>query len=177
MLTAHLSKREKIIVLIVSGLVCLFLIYNFLFAPMFNKIAALNQNIAKTELRLRKDLGILNQEKNISKDYQSFSEVIRLKAPEEQEMAKILSEIEGVAQGINIRILDMKPKKIRPIDFYKDFSVDLVIDGQINDIIHFIYNLQSLPHLIKVEKLRIEKESVLQPTLKANLTVSKVLIP
>ena len=92
-------------------------------------------------------------------------------------MANILSEIEAVAKGINVRILNMKPQKIKAMEFYKNFSVDLIIEGQLKDITRFLNDLQNAPHLIKADKLHLVKESVVQPVLKASLLVSKILIP
>lgn len=177
MFLSHLSKREKNLALLVVVAGAAFLIYNFLLDPMLKKISVLNSQIATQETKWKRNQRVLGQEIKVSGQYQKYAELMQLKVSEEQEMANLLSEIESVAQGVKIRILDMKPKKIRNVDFYKNFSVDLTIDGPIKEITQFIYDLQNLPHLIKVEKLRMEKESTLQPTLKAYLLVSKVLIP
>lgn len=174
---SHFSKREKFIALMTAGLVLIFLIYNFLLEPMLRKVEALNTEIAAQELRWRKNLRILSQEARVSSQYQKYAELIQFKGPDEQEMANILSEIEAVAKGINIRILNMKPQKIKVMEFYRNFSVDLIIEGQLKDITRFINDLQNAPHLIKVDKLHLEKESVVQPVLKALLLVSKILIP
>ena len=174
---SQFSKREKIIALISAGLILILLIYFFLLEPMLGKLDAINTEIETQELRWRKNLKILSQEAEISNQYQKYADFVRPKASDEQEMANILSEIEAVAKEVNIRILDMKPQKIKTLEFYKSFGVDLIIEGQLKDITHFLYNLQNAPHLLKTDKLHLEKESVVQPVLKASLLVSKILIP
>lgn len=176
MFLAHWSKREKLIASIVLGLAFFFLIYSLILEPLLRKLSNINAQIVVQESKFKKNLKILSQEKKVASQYKQFAELMRLKASDEQEMAKLLSEIESVAQGINIRILDMKPQRIKNIDFYKNFSVALIIDGQLKDITQFLYSLQNLPHLIKVDKLHLEKESAFQPELKASLQVSKDLI-
>lgn len=173
----RLSKREKLIALVVLVLALCFVVYNFILDPMLKKISSLNSDIEAQEIKLKKNIKIISQEAQVAGQYKQYSDLMKLKTSEEQAMAKLLSEIEAVAQGINIRILDMKPQKIKTIDFYKNFSVAFTIDGQLKDITQFLYSLQNLPHLIKVDKLQLEKESVYQPELKASLQVSKVLIP
>lgn len=177
MLLSHLSKREKSIALAVLVLALIFLFYNFILDPAFRKISSLNIKITAQEAKLKKNIKVLSQETRVVEQYKQYADLLRLKTSEEQAMAKLLSEIEAVAQGINIRILDMKPQKIKTMDFYKNFSVVLIIDGQLKDVTRFLYSLQNLPQLIRVDKLQLEKESAYQPELKASLQVSKVLIP
>jgi Tfp pilus assembly protein PilO len=174
---SHFPQRERIILLMTAELVLILAFYVLALKPMLKKVDALNVEIAAQELLRQKSLRIIGQESRVSNQYQKYADLVKLKASEEQEMAKMLAEIEGAAKEIQIRILDMKPQKIKTIDFYRNFGVDLIIEGPLKDITHFLYDLQNLPHLIKVDRLHLEKESVVQPVLKASLTVSKSLIP
>lgn len=175
MIKANFSRREKIFAFLAIGAGLFFMAYTFILRPMFSKLAAQEEEIGSGDLQWKKSLKILSQEQSITRQYQPYSEILKLKGSDEQEMARVLSEVEAVAKGINIRVLDMKPKKVKSLDLYKSFSVDLVVEGAVRDISRFMLELQSPPRLIKVEKFRLQKESSAQPALKAFLVVSKVL--
>ena len=112
----------------------------------------------------------------IEEEYQKYAQLLKQKRSNEQERASILSEIESVAARIDLRIADRKPKKVREIDFYNNFSVSLTIEGELGNIIHFLYLLQSDPHQFNVDEVRFEKKSRRRSDIKCYLVLSRNLI-
>jgi Tfp pilus assembly protein PilO len=172
-----LKGRGRNIVLVAASLAAAILAYNFLVRPVMQRDSFLNRQIAAKNLQLMKNRQVISEFNNVNRQYQKYAGIMKQARPEGQEMSAMLSQIETAGQGIQIRLQDMKPRDIKTADFYKVFSVDLTVEGRLNDIILFIYKLQNPPNLIRTDKLSIEKESSLQPGLKAYLQVSKILIP
>lgn len=173
----NLSKREKNILISIAALLFLYFVYSFVFSPLLERISALNKEIEARELKLTKNQKILSKEKFVSSDIKIYEKYLKQNSSDEQEMASILSEIEAVAHQLNIRINDMKPHKVKKIDFYNSFSVDIETEAALQEIAKFIYTLQTPPHLLKADKVRLEKQVSTSPTLKGHLLVTKILIP
>ena len=92
-------------------------------------------------------------------------------------MASILSEIESVANEINMGVADMKPKKVKRIDFYNNFSATLTVEGELASIIRFLYVLQNTPHFFTADEVYFERSIMRTTQIKCRLVLSKALIP
>ena len=97
-------------------------------------------------------------------------------ASESASMSAIITEIENVSGEANIRIADLKPQKVRKTGSFNNFSVSLILDGQLTSIMNFVYNLQNQPHLFAVDEMRFDKKSPNSTDLKGYLILSRVLI-
>ena len=89
----------------------------------------------------------------------------------------MLSDIEKVNEKIDIRISDKKPQKVKTVDLYNQFSVSLTLEGKLEDVAHFVYDLQNKPYLLRVDELRIDKKSIRTSALRCRLVLSRILIP
>ncbi len=177
MLAFNLSKREKNVLLIGATIVLVIILFNFVIDPLILRFQGLSQRLTANEIRLRKNLKILSNKKNIQAEYDKYVDFMKQKTSDEQEMSSLLSNVEKVAQELNIRITDMKPRRVKTKDFYKDLSLELEAEGLLGEITEFIYAIQNSPYLLSVEKLRLEKRSSRKPQLKTSLLISKILIP
>ncbi|MDP2939559.1 MAG: type II secretion system protein GspM [Candidatus Omnitrophota bacterium] len=173
----NVSQRERNILIIIVILLFIFVCYYFLFQPLTEKLSALNKEIETKELKLKKSQKILSQELSVEGEFEKYDKYLKQNSSDEQEMAALLSEIEAVAHQINIKLNDMKPRKTKRIDFYNSFAVEIEAEGKLQEITKFIYTLQSPPHLLKAEKVRLEKTTSGSQTLKSYLLVTKILIP
>jgi len=173
----NIYKRERNILIIILSVLLVFAIYSLIFQPLIERLSFLNNEIESKELKLRKNQKILNLEKSASLDYKKYEQYLKQNASEEQAMASLLSEIESVAHQVNIQVNDMKPRKVKRIDFYNNFAVEIDTEGRLSDILKFVYTLQNSPHLLKAENVRLEKQSSASSLLKGYLLVTKILIP
>ena len=151
--------------------------YHFVVRPIKEKIIDLENKIAVSEKRLRKNLGLSQQRSHIEANYRQYANLLKQNVSDEQQMAMIVDEIGAVANQIQLRVSDTKPKRVRPVDFYNNFSVSLSIDGELKTILHFLYLLQNSPHLFAIDELYIEKGAMRSAQVRCRLSLSKALIP
>jgi Tfp pilus assembly protein PilO len=177
MLLRNLSKREKFVLSICILLVSVHLGFKFVFLPISNKINNLNNEISKKEIKLKRSYKTLNRQEAVQEAYKRYSDYMKQKETDEQEMSTLLSEIESISKEIDIHISDMKPSRVKVIDFCKKFSVELEAEGFLEDLTKFVYTLQSPPHLLKVERLRLERRSIRTNKLKTFMLISRIRIP
>ncbi|MFH1655814.1 MAG: type 4a pilus biogenesis protein PilO [Candidatus Omnitrophota bacterium] len=173
----NISKREKIILTICALLILAYFLFNFVFEPIKRKIDDLNNEILTKELKLKKNYKVLNLKDVQEVEYKKYSDIMLQKDSDEQEMSSLLSEIESVSAGIDMRVSDMKPLRVKVMDFYKKFSVELEAEGLLDDITRFIHTIQNKPYLLEIERLRLERRSMRTDKLKAFMLINRIRIP
>ncbi|MFA5059224.1 MAG: type 4a pilus biogenesis protein PilO [Candidatus Omnitrophota bacterium] len=177
MMFRRLTQRETAILVVCILAVSSYVAYSFVFKPFNQGISILEDKIRVVEQQLKKDMALKGKSKEVEKQYEVYSANLKQKESDEKQMASILAEIQSVAGVINVRLADMKPKKVKRVDFYNQFSVSLAIDGQLETIVHFLYILQNAPHFFSADEIYLEKSSVRTSEIKCRLVVSRFLIP
>ena len=173
----RLSQRERLILITCVILIVIFLGRNSLLLPLEEHLLTYDQKILVSEKQLKEDLIVLKRKQSVEEEYQRLSSFFRQKSSAEQEMASILSEIESAASDTSIHIADMKPNKVRSIDFYNHFSVTVTVEGELPSILRFIYLLQGKPHLMRADEIYLEKNLAKSNQVRCRLILSKALTP
>lgn len=177
MAARQLSTREKIIFSICVLLAITYMGYHFIFIPLQGSQVTLEDKIRVAQKRLRNNERIMAQEKVVDEEYEKYAAYFQQKSSDEQEIASILSQIEALANDMQLRVADMKPKKVKRMDFYNNFSATLTIEGELAAIIRFLYTLQNMPHLFKADEVYFERSSIRTTQMRCRLILSKALIP
>lgn len=171
------SQREKIIFIIMVSWILAVMIYKVVYIPLFEKRQNIRTRIQQAEDRLNQSRKVMRKVKVFDRKYEDILQAFKQQDKDEKVMSAIFSEIETVASGMQMRIADMKPRKVRSVDFYNQFSVSLTLDGPLANIMRFLYSLESPPHLFYVEEMGISKVSTNGSELRCQLVLSRVLIP
>lgn len=172
-----LAKREKQFFCLTLITCFIYIIYMAIYIPFQKKSVSFKEEILDMQRELKKNSNIISQSKRLGKRYSVILAEFKQKGTAEQVMAAMLSDIEKVNEKIDIRISDKKPRKVKTADLYNQFSVSLILEGKLEDVIHFVYDLQSKPYLLRVDELRIDRKSRRTSALRCRLVLSRILIP
>lgn len=170
------TSQERRIAMVLVAVTAAALIYWGGYAPFKEKSAQIKTKIESGKKQLSKNLKTIRKGERYEKENKVLLENFKQKGSDEQTMSAIITEIESVAGQVNIRIADLKPQKVRKADVFNNFSVSLVLDGQLTPIMNFVYNLQNQPHLFTVDELRLDKKSPNSQDLKGYLILSRILL-
>ena len=173
----RLSIREKWLLYAGIAVILGIAIYIIAVEPIWTEWQDLNRNIFAKERKLLKNVKILAQKDRITSLYNKYASSIKMKGSVEEETAVILREIENIARSTNINITDIKPHRVKNMDFYKEYYIELEAEGNVANLAKFIYELQSSDQILKVRHLRINPKAGGGDTLKAYMIVTKILIP
>lgn len=176
MIFKRFSRREITILILCVTVVGFYVGYNFIFKPLKDKGITLSNDIDANQRRLEKNLRMIEQSGSVGKQHAQYAEQLKQKLTEEAQMAAVLSEIEFVAKQIELSIDNMKPNRVRKVDFYNEFSVSLILNGPLESVIHFLYMIENVPHLFSVESMRLEKRSPRQSDIRCQLILSRMFI-
>ena len=176
MIWDKLSKKEKIGLSVAFTFLALAFLDRLLISPVRTKFNALNQQIRIGEKQLGGDMRNINQKKSIGEEYEQYFPYIRRSGSDEEEVAKILGEIEALARKSSVYLVDMKPRKPREVEFYKEYTVEIEAEGYMESLMSFIYQLNTSSQLLRVETLRLNLTKGDSNVLSASMLITKVLI-
>ncbi|MFA5157308.1 MAG: type 4a pilus biogenesis protein PilO [Candidatus Omnitrophota bacterium] len=172
-----LSKREKIIFYAAATALSLVALDRLIIYPVYSRINSLNNAIKEGETGIVRDMRMLAQKEKIileSKKYASF-----FSSPESEEEAttSFLKEVENQAGKSSLYIVDMKPAGVKAEkDGTKKFQVVLSCEGQMEQVIEFMYNIENLNSLFNIEKYQISPKSKETGTVQCSITIAMIVM-
>ncbi len=172
-----LSIREKQILVVCLGTILVYFFYNLGYKHLKDLSGDIRQEAIANEKLLKKNLRVIQRWKTLSPEYESYFQMFQQKAGEGEEMSAIISQIESIANQLNIRLSEIKPRKVKNADFYNVFPVNLTLECNLQQISEILYILQTPPYLFDIEEFHLEKRSSQELLLQARLVVSRTLIP
>lgn len=135
------------------------------------------KGIVYLEENMNRKINILQKVDTIERQWQSHKNYYQQNLSEEEQLSDILSHIEIAAQSAHILLFDRKPQKVDHVDSYNVYSVEIVLECEMKNLVEFLYFLQHEPYLFDIDQLRLERHSSQGSLLKCFLVVSRIMIP
>ena len=173
---SSVSIREKRLVAITLALASLSIGYIFILEPFYKKYVGFNQEIHVKQIRLAKSLRLVKEKDAITREYKKYSRLLTTSGSEEEEMAAVLSEIEKTGKAAGIYMSDVKPQRVKDMDFYRELLVEIKFQATMQTLAQFIYNLESSHSLLKVKRLQINIKGGGDVSIEGNLQISKICL-
>ena len=171
-----LSKRERIILFATLGLIALSLMLNFILLPFIYKYKALNRQIVRFQLELRKSNRLMARAEGIREEFKQVSSLAQVAVGQQQTVTLVLGQIEQLANQAGLRIIDIRPQAPRELGQYKEAILELRQEGSMQGFLKFLYDLENPPYLLRVKKLQLSSK-VTKGLLQGQLLVSKIYLP
>lgn len=171
-----LSRKERIGLSIALVFVVISSLDRLLISPVRGKFKQIDQAVKISEMQLRHDLRNVHQRDQISKKFEKYVEYVQRSGSDEEEVAKILGEIESLARQSDVHLAGMKPQTPKEVDFYKEYSVEIETEGEISSLTTFLHQLNTSDQLLRVEKLRLNSRKKGGKILKASMLITKILV-
>jgi len=174
---AKLSRKEKIGMIIGVAFLSLAILDRLALSPISRRVQQINQDIKIKEKELSGDLRNIHQKEIIAGEYQQYLKYVRKGGSDEEEIARILAEIEELARSSNVYLVDIKPQGTHQIDYYKEYAVQLEAEGRMENLATFLYGINHSALLLRAEKISLSLKEKESSTVKGVVLVTKVLVP
>ena len=176
MFLEKLSGKEKIGLSLAFAVMAIALLDRLIINPVRIRFQRIDQEIKISEKQLAYDLRNVHQKDRIARQFDEYVEYVQRSGSDEEEVAKILGEIESMARQSKVYLANMKPQTPKEIDFYKEYAVEIDTKGEISSLITFLHQLNTSTQLLRVEKLRLSSDKKGDKTLKASMLIIRVLV-
>ena len=174
---AKLSKKERTILYVALTVVSLTILDRLIVYPIFSKIDLLTQEIKQKESDLRREVRIVAQKDRINAEVKKFDSYLQAPNTEDEIITTLLKEVEGIANKSSLYIVDMKPAGTREENKGDiRYLVTMNCEGQMEQIMDFLYNIENSGSLLTVERYQISPKSRESSIAVCSLTISKVII-
>lgn len=173
----NLSKRERLIL----NMSILFVVVTFLdrlvISPIFSQIEALNRETRQEETRIKKNLRILSQKDKIIAESGKFESYLGSSQSDEEEVTAFLKEVEDLANKNSVYLVDMKPGDIKKEpDSTKKYTINLNLEAQMEQLVAFMYGVESSERLFTIEKYQLEPKSRESSVARCSMIISRVML-
>ena len=176
MFNIRLSAKEKIGLIVASSIFSFTVVYTFIINPINNKIKQINQEIKIIQAQLAFDLINVSQKKDIAHEYEKYARYQKDAGSDEEKMTIMLSALEDIGRDSGLTLLDIKPQQSDNITTFKKFSIAVEAAGTVEQLISFLYKLNTSDNLFRVEKLRLNVRDKNAQQIKASIMVTKIFV-
>ncbi|OGX44955.1 MAG: hypothetical protein A3G38_01760 [Omnitrophica WOR_2 bacterium RIFCSPLOWO2_12_FULL_51_8] len=150
-----LTKREKIIVCLAGTVIIGSGIFKILDWTVFSKNEELDSQVNFNKLKLAKYQRLRAQKQKIMEKYSKFAGDERASGRQKENLVEILKELENLAQEAGVKIIDIRPQTgNKGSALYRESTVDVSLEGEMEGYLRFIYNLENSLSLLRVKKFQ-----------------------
>ena len=166
-----LNRRERYAIMIGLGVVCIFLIAQFVIEPVFSKTEQ-KKNALQTKSVM------LQQMRQWQAEYEGLTQKANLSKSRFRSRQKgftlysFLNQLAGKA-GIKDRITTMKPtKKVQKNSPYKLSQVEMKLEGvTLEQLTNYLHGVETSKNMVEIKKISITKKDKKQGLITAVLQV------
>lgn len=167
---SKLSQRERMYFYITAVIITLFLVDRFIFGMMLGQIGQLDERISALKSDLDDDKKIISLRDNIGKENELYGKYLVKEESPDRELPKIINTLTIQSKLVNA---ELKPIVSKDTSRY---LVELNAEGTMKDVVTFMYNLNTVQSLLKVEKIDLSPKAVKSETLKIYILISKTVV-
>lgn len=171
-----LNKREKLIFYLCIILISVMILERLIFSPLLNKLTASRQEIQIKEARLIKSWRIQARKDKIIQEYNKYDYFLKVKGSDEEINSRLLKELDGIARQSRISLSNIKPRSTDNRGLYKEYTLELQLEAEMQDIIRFMYNINNSGFLLSVDKVVLSLKEESSEILKAVMVISSIVI-
>ncbi len=173
----RLSKQERIIFYITIGFLFAALFVNLLWWPSWDNIEELNQEIINKQKTINVDLRLIGMQDIIEKETEKYTDYFLELGSSEDEIILIQKEIQSLASDSGVYIGYIRPADITNEGIFKIYHVNVNCEGEMPKMVKFLYDVESSPRLLTVEKYTIVPKSEGSSIAQCRMMIAKTAIP
>ncbi|HNX81800.1 MAG TPA: GspMb/PilO family protein [Candidatus Omnitrophota bacterium] len=171
------TKKEKLLVYVTFFIIAATLLDRLIILPVYSKIKSLNSQIKEREISITNNLHILAQQDRIEQEIKSYSSFLHSSATDEENMTTVLKRVEELANKSSLYIVDMKPGGTKENkDKTKKYVVSLSCEGQMEQVMTFLYNVESAGELLMIEKYQINPKTKDSSVAQCVISIAKIVL-
>ncbi len=151
----NLKKRDYVLLYLAVGLFFVWLVARVVLNPFHEKLTDLEEEVSEEELKLKKGIGLIEKKETISREYGKYASYFSLEnVSDDEAVSRFLREVEKIGCESRVTIIDMKPQKETESDkFSKQYQINIKAEGNMQQLVNFLYALHHSELLLSVEKL------------------------
>ncbi|HHT9127067.1 MAG TPA: type 4a pilus biogenesis protein PilO [Candidatus Brocadiia bacterium] len=180
-----LKRREKILIYIGAMVIVSWGLFHYLYTPKLKEAKRLKQEIALVEQSIQTNLEIIQNSKLLEMEIEQLQkELASLRSimGGGRQIFQVLEQLGREPSKTDIKLVSIMPKAeeiklgspgaIGPSQaVYTKLSIDMRLECQFKALGPYLECLETLPMLIAIDKVQIDRKDEIYPNLAVNLVV------
>lgn len=171
------SRKEKIGLLLALVVLSAAVLDRLVVSPLYAMFRDLNREIKIAEIELGRDLRNVGQKEAIADEYENYIKYVQRTGSNEEEIAKMLDVIEGLAQKSAVALMEIRPQRVDAEREPIKYSVDIEARGEMVSIMNFLYGLNTSAQLLRPERVEIRRPDSDSSVCRVSIRVTRMVIP
>ena len=149
------------------------LVYFFGLDSFVKEWQSTGQEIVLLEAKLKRSASLVKRKSKIESEFKNYAGLLH---PQDsgQMRTQALSEIEKVTREQSLKVLEMRPLPTRRQGPFQEYVVEVNVEGTMDQLVQFIYHLQGISGLLRVERFQVTAKGSQSSLLKAVMTVTRL---
>lgn len=172
------SGKKKIMLYIVSALLCGVFVFRFVFLGMKKNLDQVKRQIKVAEAELARSHGIEKIKAIVQADYDKFQLFLRASDMDQRQISEeFLKESEKLAKDSGVSVISLNPQeKAEEVKGMKVYKVDMRIEARPDQVMAFLYHIQESKFLVRLDKLVLSPKDENAVLLKGEVTIALTVI-
>ena len=151
-----LAKRERYFVGMAACAILVFLLFQFLISPFFEKRARMQRGIRAREVGLRKIISLSTEYEGYTRESQEVQQLLA-RRKKGFTLFAFLERAAGEA-GVKENIEYMKPSTSKDAGPFKESMVEMKLEAvTLNQLTEYLYRIESPKDLISIKRISIKQ--------------------
>ncbi len=172
---SRMSARERLVLYCAVAVILAAAADRLVIGPILGRARALDQRIRAEEEAARHNRRIIAEQDRVKATLATLDSYSKQAQTQEQEIANILGEVEQLARKTSLYLADIKPTGVQEDSITRRYSVDLNCEAQMEQIVSFIYEIETSGTLFLVDSFVISPKSKDSSVAKVNMKISSVI--
>jgi Tfp pilus assembly protein PilO len=170
-----LRPRERRLVFMALLLLGCWATVSWIVQPLWGRVRAQREDIQGHVEKLQKLSRLLARTPVIEQEYEALRDYLET-GEERQLQGVFLRDLETLSRETNLQ-LNLKPRPMKQDGQIRRFEVELDVQGSQDGLMAFLDGVLKMPRLVTVDRVRISSGFVGQTALRANLVLTKLVLP
>ena len=170
---ARLKSRERILLGVAVAAVALAFADRAVVGQIRGRLRDLDRDIRLSEVQVSGNYRILAQKNGVGVEFDRIRHYVP-SAADSQVVPRMFTEIEELARGTGVNLIDRKAQASEKMDFFEMFAVRVEVEASREALAKWLWQIEMSPQLLRVNRIELARSSKGTPgLLKGVLVITK----
>jgi len=172
-----LTAREKKIACACAATIGVYTVYLIWQMTGCTSLVEMEQQINVLTKQRKKNEQVIAQGDVVGDAYDQYRAALQCADSDEETASSLAAFLSDAGKRAPVQITRIQPAKSVSVDALRRFPVDISLEGQFADIVHFLYLIEAAPALCAVKDLRMDTHTRKGASvIRAQLKIEKVCV-
>ena len=173
---SHLSRRERLMFYGALTVFLLVLLDRLMLNPIMSEMRLLDEKICNEKASIKEALYIISQKDRLGRETRLYATYLERTSSDEEEILSFLKYVENLTAKSSVSLTGIKASGIKEETLSKKYFIRLSCEAQMEQIIDFLYDIESSNRLLRIEKWHMTPKAEGSSIINCTMDISKFVI-